>query len=258
MKEDIPLEADFDSESSSNVSLQPHTENEEYGEHECMHTHNAGSKTDLDGDDLDKTVDLLSSSSSTASMAEISNCDNSCSDSSNFSDVSSSSDVSSLSDSDEDGDHLASSDEEIESHGLTEQETRALKILSCFLRNSLPASACRDILETVKNTMKDMFPNSEKLAFLDFGHILSHINSCSVQEVHYCILCNKIFPDNVEEFECSTQGCDGLRYKGPHSSQRSRGRQPRQCFVMADTKTQLINLLQTPGNVHVYYIVASR
>jgi len=126
---------------------------------------------------------------------------------------------------------------------MSEQESQALTILSCFLRNNLSASTCKDILYT----MKCLFSNSEAVSILDFGHVLSYVDTTPVREIHYCVLCCHVFPDDKDVFRCSTANCEGLRYKGSLSTQRQKGRQPRQCFVMADTKKQLINLLQSPG-----------
>ncbi|KAJ8311221.1 hypothetical protein KUTeg_011228 [Tegillarca granosa] len=76
---------------------------------------------------------------------------------------------------------------------------------------------------------------------------MSNIEDVSLKEFHYCIICKQVFPSNVDMFCCGTTNCEGLRYKGPLSSQQKKGRQPLQCFLFTDIKEQLTDLLQTPG-----------
>ena len=126
---------------------------------------------------------------------------------------------------------------------LSEHEAQALTILSCFLRNNLSASACRDILQT----MKTLFPKSESVSSLDFDRILAHVDTSNTKEIAYCTICNQTFPETLDQFQCSTINCDGLRYKGPLSNQLKPGRLPRQSFVFADPEKQLADLLHSPG-----------
>lgn len=129
---------------------------------------------------------------------------------------------------------------------LLENEMQALKILSCFQKHNLSLSASRDILET----MRTLFPTSEKVKMLNLEYIYSVVNTDntnSVKEVHYCEICNSTFPKDPNEFKCNQNNCDGLRYKGSHSSQNRQDRQPRKCFLIADISAQLRSLLKTPG-----------
>lgn len=147
--------------------------------------------------------------------------------------------------SDESSSNSSSSCESEDDNGskLTAQESQALHILSCFSRNNLSASACKDILET----MKSLFPNSEVASLLNLNHLLTYVDTTPVREVHYCILCDELFPSDPDVVLCATVNCEGLRYKGSRQNQQQKGRQPRKSFVMADIKKQLEDLLQTPG-----------
>ncbi|WAQ99784.1 hypothetical protein MAR_024157 [Mya arenaria] len=127
---------------------------------------------------------------------------------------------------------------------LSEQEAQALTILSCFLRNNLSASACRDIMQK----MKTLFPKSESVSSLDFDRILTYVDTSNTNEIAYCTICNQTFPEELDHFQCSTINCDGLRYKGPLSNQLKPGRLPRQSFVFADPEQQLLDLLHSPGS----------
>lgn len=251
------------------VSEQFHPENEYLHAHhdvedlDAEYAFHASPGTDIGGSYQEMSIDMSDSMSLTMSdsdTSKLSECDDSdeTSTSGDLSTYCSTSDLSttthsSLSNNEEESENEMSNEEKC----LNESEIQALTILSCFLRNNLAASACKDILDTIKGTMGELFPNSKELSILNLGNILSHIDISPVQEVHYCILCNEVFPENTDKFRCSTVSCKGLRYKGPESSQHKKGRQPRQCFVMADTRKQLINLLQTPGKLHKLYHIYS-
>ncbi len=72
------------------------------------------------------------------------------------------------------------------------------------------------------------------------------------KEYQYCALCNKIFPsDDWNTFRCSEPNCTGLRYTGSEEKQTAKGRQPQRSFILADTKKQLIDLLQISGKSFV-------
>jgi len=124
---------------------------------------------------------------------------------------------------------------------LTESEKQGLSIFSCFQRNNLSASACRDILKT----MRSVFPNSGQL--LNFDYIQSFVDKKPLIEVHYCEICKYVFPTDQNVVNCISPDCVGLRYKGPMANQHRQERQPRKSFIIADIKNQLTNLLQTPG-----------
>ncbi|KAJ8319642.1 hypothetical protein KUTeg_002805 [Tegillarca granosa] len=119
--------------------------------------------------------------------------------------------------------------------GIPEKEFQTLSLVSCFLRNKFSASTTRDVI----NTFKCTFPSCEELSDMDFGKIMSNIEDVSLKEFHYCIICKQVFPSNVDMFCCGTTNCEGLRYKGPLSSQQKK-RTP----TFAE---QLTDLLQTPG-----------
>ncbi|XP_048255342.1 uncharacterized protein LOC125381981 [Haliotis rufescens] len=126
---------------------------------------------------------------------------------------------------------------------LSIQEIQAVKLLSCFLRNNLSASTCKDIIVT----LREVYPESASIQKLTYENIWKFVDDSKMKECHYCVLCSQVFPDNEDFFACEREQCDGLRYKGPFSAQMKKGRQPRQSFVFADVKTQLSSLLQSPG-----------
>ena len=132
---------------------------------------------------------------------------------------------------------------DIKNSNLSKTEHQAFSLLSCFIRNKFSASACKDVIQTLKTT----FPDSE-MAKLDYNEILSHIDLSPVHEIHYCKKCLDIFPEDKDIFQCQNPSCDGLRYKGPLAAQTKKFRQPQQTFVFTDMKSQLIALLETPGN----------
>jgi hypothetical protein len=128
---------------------------------------------------------------------------------------------------------------------LMTNELEALTIVSTFRRHNLTTSACKDILDAVKSVCKD----SKNAHVLNYDYLLSFVDSNQLNEVHYCELCNEVFPKDLNIFRCSTTNCEGLRYKGPRSKQNSKERQPRQCFIVADVEKQLTDFLQSPGNI---------
>jgi hypothetical protein len=113
-------------------------------------------------------------------------------------------------------------------------------LLSCFMRNKLSASAASDIVKT----MRKVFPNCTDVQRIRYDDIIKSVGSSTTHEVHYCPVCSSIFPDDPELFRCSADGCEGLRYKGPLSSQTLKSRTPRQVFVFADVNSQLRQLLE--------------
>ena len=40
-----------------------------------------------------------------------------------------------------------------------------------------------------------------------------------LKESYYCPICCEVYPDNENVFNSGTEGCEGIRYKGPRSSQ---------------------------------------
>ncbi|XP_062618615.1 uncharacterized protein LOC134280215 [Saccostrea cucullata] len=116
-------------------------------------------------------------------------------------------------------------------------EDTEMMLLSCFLRNNFSASSSKDILLT----MKKAFPDCRPLQEVQYDNLWKHLNADYAYEVHYCEKCFHIFPDNQEVTNC--RQCDSPRYKhGMNGSQL-----PRASFVYANMKTQLKNLLQSPG-----------
>jgi hypothetical protein len=97
------------------------------------------------------------------------------------------------------------------------------------------------------NTNNEKFTNLESLSYLDYDRILEYIDTNNIKEISYCTICNKTFPEDLNQFQCSSPNCDGLRFKGPLSDQLKAGRLPRQSFVFADPEKQLLNLLQSTG-----------
>ena len=66
-------------------------------------------------------------------------------------------------------------DEDSIQQSISEQESHALSILSCFLRYNMSASACKDVLKTMKN----LFPGSEADHVLDYDRIWRTTKSAS-------------------------------------------------------------------------------
>lgn len=147
----------------------------------------------------------------------------------------------SISDSSSCDNYLQSENSTETSKEISQGENHALKILSCFQKHNLTASACKDILDMIKH----LIPNSDGL--FDMESIYSSAGVPQMKEVHYCEVCGNTFIENPDEFKCSSRNCDGLRYKGSEAKQLSPNRQPRKSFVIADIQSQLTTLLQTPG-----------
>ena len=81
---------------------------------------------------------------------------------------------------------------------MLENESQALKILSCFQKHNLSVSASKDILAT----MRSLFPSSEEVKMLDYIYSLVNANNTySLKEVHYCEKCNSGFPENLNQFD---------------------------------------------------------
>ena len=126
---------------------------------------------------------------------------------------------------------------------LSEQEQQALRILSIFLKHNLSASASKYIIEL----MKSMFPGSKALDGLTYENIWKICgDEASFQEIHYCDECNRVFPDDISQFKCSSTGCNGLRFHGPESKQPF-SKLPRKSFILANVGKQLGSLIKAAG-----------
>lgn len=182
----------------------------------------------------------------TASDSDILTCTDSDVQSFSDSEVLSSSDseLDSLSDSeiqfDSDLETDSSSDSEIQPSVNLTQTDKEMMLLSCFIKNHLPASACKDIL----STLKKLFPDCTSLQQIKYECLWKSVVS-KLDDIHYCENCSRVFPDDPEEFSCRTVGCSGLRYIG--TNQTARFRRPRTSFVLTDEADQIKNLLEMPG-----------
>ena len=125
---------------------------------------------------------------------------------------------------------------------MSEQEKQALNILSVFLKHNLSASASKDVIKM----MKKMFPDSHALDGITYESLWKVCGETSFQEFHYCSQCYNIFPDNVAEYNCSSPGCNGLRFVGLEYEQAF-SKVPQKSFILADVGKQLASLLKTSG-----------
>ncbi|XP_070550484.1 uncharacterized protein [Ptychodera flava] len=116
-----------------------------------------------------------------------------------------------------------------------ESEIQRLCIMSCILRHNMSGSASKDMLQL----MRILCPDSDNLKKMSYQDIMAASGDADIMTVHYCSICGGQFPEQPDEYLCSTEGCPGYRYKGPLSSQRKENRQPRSCFVLADVKRSL-------------------
>lgn len=134
---------------------------------------------------------------------------------------------------------------------LSEKEKQAFNMLSVFVKHNLSGSASKDII----SMMKKLFPESEFMSEVTHEYLWSICGDTDFKEFHYCVLCDKIFPpEDLNSFRCGTRMCNGLRYKGNEEKQTVKGRQPQRSFILADTKKQLIDLLQISGKLFVLLI----
>ena len=144
----------------------------------------------------------------------------------------------------------ASSDNSLDTfcHAKDSHTSHCHSLLSCFTRNNLPASTCKDILKTIK----DISPQNKSLTSLTYDSLWDEIEHIKYKEFHYCIECLALFPEDEDVFHCSTESCNGTRYKGPLTHQTKSTRTPKQSFLIASVAQQLRNLLQSPGTFDSY------
>ena len=130
----------------------------------------------------------------------------------------------------------------------SDTKTKASMLLSCFTRNNLSASACKDILETFKTLCPQI-----DASYLNYKTVWASVEQLKFKEFHYCVECSELFPEDTDHYQCAFDGCQGLRYKGPISSQMKSGREPRHSFILADVGQQLINMLCAPGILLLFF-----
>lgn len=49
---------------------------------------------------------------------------------------------------------------------------------------------------------------------LSYESLWKECGDVSVKEVHYCSICDSMFPADRNQYICATENCEGLRYKG--------------------------------------------
>ena len=131
----------------------------------------------------------------------------------------------------------------------TSENAKALILLACFTKNNLPATTCKDILQTVKQVS----PKDKFLSTLSFENVWDAVEQIKYLEYHYCNECLEVFSEDKDKFHCLTKNCDGLRYKGSLKHQTKSSRTPQQSFLLADVGQQLKHLLGSPGNFFVLF-----
>ena len=190
-------------------------------------------------------------SSNSEYMSDIFHTEEESSDTNSVSDSTSDTDLSTDTESESSScSDTANADSE-DNTALLTNELEALTIVSCFRRHNLTTSACKDITDTVRSVCND----SKNAHVLNYDYLMSFVDTNPLNEVHYCEFCSEIFPSDLEIIRCSTTNCEGFRYKGPIWKQNSKDRQPRKCFIIADMKKQLSDLLQSPGNFYFNYCI---
>lgn len=85
-----------------------------------------------------------------------------------------------------------------------------MTILSCFLRNNLPATTCKDIL----STFKKCFPHDLSLKQMKYDTLWQSMDADFAHKVHYCEKCGDLFPSDLNIYACWKAGCNGVRYIG--------------------------------------------
>lgn len=173
--------------------------------------------------DLDENILNISTTSSDSDET------NSTSDSSGSDD---STGTSSSEDDDDSTEHSSCDDVET-SASLSAAELKSLCISSFIVRHNLTGSAVNDLTQLMSVIMPDFQKCDAKL-----------LSNAQYTVVHYCSACENTFPEDADEFKCSTPECDGLRYKGPQSSQLKSRRQPKCFFILDDMKRQLKAVLE--------------
>lgn len=150
----------------------------------------------------------------------------------------------SFSDASEQSDNEPSEDK-LEGH--KESDVPALCAMAYRLRHKLSATACKDMLNNLLPILCADPKGSH--SHLTYAQMMSVVGETKSKTVHYCEVCNSIFPDDEDIFTCATNGCNSFRYKGTleAASQTKKGRQPRHFFILADVKKQLACMLETKG-----------
>lgn len=128
----------------------------------------------------------------------------------------------------------------VEDSNVTECELQALCIVSYILKYNLTATAGKDLLFLLQS----LFPGNTNFQNMKYEHLLSKVSKNEPKVMHYCGVCNGVFPDDPDVFQCTLADCPGLRYKGTVANQKKQGRQPLCSFVIADIESQLRSLVE--------------
>ena len=113
--------------------------------------------------------------------------------------------------------------------------------LAAFIvKHNLTGTTTRDLIDLIKA----LCPDDHQISQLSKQQLFNLADLSGVKMVHYCRTCNARFPEDPNTYNCITENCPGLRYKGGSEAQMSCKRQPYSFFVMGNVATQLTKILE--------------
>eukprot|EP00795_Rhopilema_esculentum_P010114 gene10114-18776_t len=141
------------------------------------------------------------------------------------------------------------SDDELSMGSVSEEKTnqetsqlQSVAIASYSMRHRLTYRLTCSATEDLLKLINALCP--ETLSRLSLGEITGIGELIKVNIFHHCEIYGNTFPESKDIFECTTEECNGLRYKGRRNQQTHPARLARLSFLIGDVKSQLASILQ--------------
>lgn len=124
---------------------------------------------------------------------------------------------------------------------LTKCNESCMAMLSYIMKHHLSGQASTDLLSLLKLLGK----NEHQMSDMSLQKIKEMVGSCDADIIHFCEKCFTIFPEDLEIYKCTQEGCPGLRYKGSERNQVKK--QKKSFFTSLSVASQMKDLLEREG-----------
>lgn len=138
-----------------------------------------------------------------------------------------------------DDDRNSNINDQTKENDTSRQDELNMALLSFILKHKLSGSAVSDLLDLLH------IYNVGHIDGLNLINLKQIVGTCEANVIDVCDICGTLFPEDENIFTCSQDGCSGLRYKGPRSTQHFKRR--KSYFARLPVIHQLKDILEKNG-----------
>lgn len=113
--------------------------------------------------------------------------------------------------------------------------------LSFTMKHHLSGQASSDLLTLLKLLGK----SEHQMGDMSLKKLKELVGACDADIIHFCEKCFTIFPEDLEVYKCTQEGCPGLRYKGSEGNQVKK--QKKSFFTSLSVTRQIRDLREREG-----------